>query len=58
MLMPKAPVYENYGAIFWQNDIRSPRKRLVVQTEAKAHAMQQGADKNFRPRVFAVDLGH
>jgi len=53
MLMPEAPMQEDTGPVFRQDDIRRTGKIAPMQTEAVTKSMQETADNLLRFRVFA-----
>ena len=58
VLMPEAAVDKNHRPVFRQNDVRLAGQGADVFAEAVSGAVQHGADKHFRFRVFAPDSRH
>lgn len=58
MKMPEASVYENYGMVFWQNDVGLSRKFPVIFPEPEPCPVQLAPDKLFRPGITALYAGH
>jgi len=56
--MPEAAVNEDDGFVFGQNDVGTAGQFAVVQSEAVAHAMQEGADDEFGFGVAGTDPAH
>ena len=49
---------ENDGFVFGQDNVGTAGQFAVVQPEAVAHPMQQGADDEFGFGIFAADAAH
>ena len=56
--MPEAAVDEGDGGMPGQHDVRGAGKVAAVETEAVAHAVQEGTDGQFGLGVRAADAGH
>jgi hypothetical protein len=51
-------VNEDDGFVFGQNDVGTAGQFAVVQPEAVAHAMEEGADNHFWFRIAGADSAH
>ena len=58
MKMPEAAVYENYGMVFWQNDVGLSRKFPVIFPEPEPCLVQLAPDKFLRFGIAALYAGH
>ena len=58
MPVPEAAMNKNDGFIFRQDDVRFAGKVFHIFSKPVARAVQHGADKNFRFRIFALNLPH
>ena len=58
MIVPKAPVDEDYLAVSWEDDIWAARQVADVQAEPEAQPVRRAPDNLLRRRVTAVDAGH
>jgi len=58
VLMPKAPMYEDYHLPGAENKVRIARQVPRVETVAVAHAVNQAANDHLRLRVSVADAGH
>lgn len=56
--VPEAAVNEDDGFVFGQDDVGTAGQFAVVQPEAVAHSMQQGADDDFGLGVARADSAH
>lgn len=58
MLVPKAAVYEYYGPVLGQDDIRHTWKVVPVKSEAIAHSVEHTTDAQFGLRVLLTNAAH
>jgi hypothetical protein len=58
MPMPEAPVDEYRRMPPWQDDIRAPRKLLIMQAKAETPTMEFSPERQFWPRVAALYASH
>jgi hypothetical protein len=56
--MPKAAVHEDNLAAAEKYDVRPTRQILPVQPESVSEPVNQAAEGELRPRVFAPDAPH
>jgi hypothetical protein len=61
MAVPETPVYEHYGSMLREYEIRSPGKPLVVKAISESEAVQVASNYELWPGVFPAyprhDLG-
>ena len=56
--VPEAPVYEDDFLAFREDEIRSPRESVNVQSVAISHSMNEASDDEFWRGIFALDAAH
>jgi len=58
MMMPKAPIHEDDGAVPGKDYIRLTRQVCDMETIAKAHGVEGFAHDQFRLGIAAPDRSH
>ena len=58
MPMPEAAMNKDYCPVFWENNIRSPWKGFIRNSEPVPHAMQHRADSKLGLCIRSSDAGH
>ena len=58
MPVPETTIYHYCDTIFGQDNIRTSRQFLIMQTKTKSTSVQSLPNQNFRLGVLATDVGH